>query len=61
MKMAEARKSCLLKKKGSEKIRKMCVRDGVSTQRMFGVSMADLRVIAKTIKGQKALAWIRAR
>lgn len=45
-----------LKKKGSEKTRKMYARHGMATERMFGVSMADLKVIAKTIKGQQALA-----
>ena len=45
-----------LKKKGSEKTRKMYARHGMATERMFGVSMADLKVIAKTIKGQQPLA-----
>jgi 3-methyladenine DNA glycosylase AlkD len=45
-----------LKKKGSEKTRKTYARHGMATERMFGVSMADLKVIAKTIKGQQALA-----
>jgi 3-methyladenine DNA glycosylase AlkD len=45
-----------LKKKGSEKTRTMYARHGMATERMFGVSMADLKVIAKTIKGQQALA-----
>jgi len=45
-----------LKKKGSEKMRKMYIRHGMATEHMFGVSMADLKVIAKTIKGQQALA-----
>lgn len=45
-----------LKKKGSEKTRKIYARHGMATERMFGVSMADLKVIAKTIKGQQALA-----
>jgi 3-methyladenine DNA glycosylase AlkD len=34
----------------------MYARHGRATERMFGVSMADLKVIAKTIKGQQALA-----
>lgn len=45
-----------LKKKGSEKTRKIYARHGMATERMFGVSIADLKVIAKTIKGQQALA-----
>ncbi len=45
-----------LKNKGSEKTRKMYARHGMATERMFGVSMADLKVIAKTIKGQQPLA-----
>jgi len=45
-----------LKKEGSEKMRKMYARHGMATERMFGVSMADLKVIAKKIKGQQRLA-----
>lgn len=45
-----------LKKKGSEKTRKIYARHGMATDNMFGVSVADLKVIAKTIKGQQALA-----
>jgi 3-methyladenine DNA glycosylase AlkD len=45
-----------LKKKGSEKTRNTYARHGMSTERMFGVSIAELKVIAKTIKGQQALA-----
>jgi 3-methyladenine DNA glycosylase AlkD len=45
-----------LKKKGSEKTRITYARHGMATKRMFGVSMAELKVIAKTIKGQQALA-----
>jgi 3-methyladenine DNA glycosylase AlkD len=45
-----------LKKKGSEKTRETYARHGMATERMYGVSMADLKVIAKTIKGQQALA-----
>ena len=44
-----------LKKKGSEKTRKIYARHGMATDNMFGVSVADLKVIAKTIKGQQAL------
>jgi 3-methyladenine DNA glycosylase AlkD len=45
-----------LKKKGSEKMRAMYARHGTKTDNVFGVSMADLKVMAKTIKGQQALA-----
>ena len=45
-----------LKRKGTEKTRKTYARHGMATEKMFGVSVADLKVIAKTIKGQQALA-----
>ena len=45
-----------LRKKGSEKTRNIYARHGMATERMFGVSIAELKVIAKTIKGQQALA-----
>ena len=45
-----------LKAKGSEKTRKTYVRHGIPVERTFGVSVADLKTIAKTIKGQQALA-----
>ena len=45
-----------LKKKGSEKTRKIYARHGMATDNMFGVSVADLKVIAKSMKGQQALA-----
>jgi 3-methyladenine DNA glycosylase AlkD len=45
-----------LKKKGSEKTCQMYARHGMATKNMFGVSMADLKVIAKTIKKQQTLA-----
>src|ERR1700722_13109816 len=45
-----------LKKKGTEKTRVIYARHGMTTDNMYGVSMADLKVIAKTIKGQQALA-----
>ncbi|HXC87035.1 MAG TPA: DNA alkylation repair protein [Candidatus Cybelea sp.] len=45
-----------LKNKGTEKTRKIYARHGMATGKMFGVSVADLKVIAKTIKGQQALA-----
>jgi 3-methyladenine DNA glycosylase AlkD len=45
-----------LKKKGSEKTRKIYARHGMATREMFGVSIADLKPIAKKLKGQQALA-----
>jgi 3-methyladenine DNA glycosylase AlkD len=45
-----------LKKKGKETHRKVYARHGAPAERMFGVSVADLKVIAKTIKGEQALA-----
>jgi 3-methyladenine DNA glycosylase AlkD len=45
-----------LEKKGTEKTRKIYARHGMATDNMFGVSVADLKVIAKKIKGQQALA-----
>jgi 3-methyladenine DNA glycosylase AlkD len=45
-----------LKKKGSEKTRATYVRHGMPADRMFGVSVADLKIIAKTIENQQALA-----
>jgi 3-methyladenine DNA glycosylase AlkD len=45
-----------LKKRGTEKTRKIYARHGMATDNMFGVSVADLKIIAKTIKGQQALA-----
>jgi 3-methyladenine DNA glycosylase AlkD len=45
-----------LKKIGTEKTRKIYARHGMVTDNMFGVSVADLKVIAKTIKGRQALA-----
>lgn len=45
-----------LKKKGKESTRKIYARHGMVTQNMYGVSVADLKIIAKTIKGQQALA-----
>jgi 3-methyladenine DNA glycosylase AlkD len=45
-----------LKKKGSEKTRKIYARHGMATDNMFGVSVADLKVVAKNIKGQQVLA-----
>jgi 3-methyladenine DNA glycosylase AlkD len=45
-----------LKNKGSEKTRKTYARHGMAAAPMYGVSMADLKVIAKTIKGHQVLA-----
>lgn len=45
-----------LKKKGTEKTRKIYARHGMATDNMFGVSVADLKVVAKSIKGQQVLA-----
>ena len=44
-----------LEKKGSEQTRKTYARHGVDGP-MFGVRIADLKTIAKTIKGDQALA-----
>ena len=46
----------VLKKKGKESTRKIYARHGMATENMYGVSVADLKVIAKTIKGQQGLA-----
>jgi 3-methyladenine DNA glycosylase AlkD len=45
-----------LKKKGTEQNRKIYARHGMDSNRLYGVSMADLKIIAKTIKGDQALA-----
>jgi len=45
-----------LKKKGSEKTRKIYARHGMDEGRVLGVSVADMKTIAKAIKGQQALA-----
>ncbi len=45
-----------LKKKGKESTRKIYVRHGMGSDNVYGVSVADLKVIANTIKGQQALA-----
>jgi 3-methyladenine DNA glycosylase AlkD len=45
-----------LKAKGSEQTRKTYVRHGIPADKTFGVSNADLKVIAKTIKRQQDLA-----
>jgi len=45
-----------LESKGTVQARKTYARHGVPPGRTFGVSVADLKVIAKTIKAQQALA-----
>jgi len=45
-----------LKKKGTEKARTIYAKHGMDVERCFGVSVADLKLIAKTIKGEQALA-----
>ena len=45
-----------LKSKGNEKTRALFGRHGMAVERVLGVSVADLKVIAKTIKGQQGLA-----
>jgi len=46
-----------LKKKGTEKGRAMYARHGMPAERVIGVSVADLKVIAKAIKGQQDVAY----
>jgi 3-methyladenine DNA glycosylase AlkD len=45
-----------LKKKGKEQTRKIYARHGMNPERLYGVSVADMKVIAKTIRGEQALA-----
>src|SRR5208283_5671444 len=45
-----------LRSKGKEQTRKIYARHGMDPERVLGVSAADLKVIAKTIKGQHAQA-----
>ena len=45
-----------LESKGSEKTRAIYVRHGIPAGRLFGASVAELKLIAKTIKGNQALA-----
>jgi 3-methyladenine DNA glycosylase AlkD len=45
-----------LKAKGKESARKIYARHGMDADRVYGVSVADLKLIAKTIRGQQALA-----
>jgi hypothetical protein len=45
-----------LKKKGRAQTQKTYARHGMAAESTFGVSIADLKGIAKTIKGKQALA-----
>jgi 3-methyladenine DNA glycosylase AlkD len=45
-----------LKSKGKESARKIYARHGMAADRVYGVSTADMKLIAKTIKKQQALA-----
>ncbi len=45
-----------LKRKGSEQIRKIYSRHGMAAERVYGVKVADMKAIAKPIRGQQALA-----
>ncbi len=45
-----------LKAKGTEKSRKTYIRHGMPEDRVWGVSVADLKLIARKIKGQQELA-----
>jgi 3-methyladenine DNA glycosylase AlkD len=45
-----------LKSKGTEQYRKIYSKHGMDPKRVLGVSTADLKVIAKSIKGQQDLA-----
>lgn len=45
-----------LKKKGSEKTRTIYAKHGLPADRTYGVSVADMKMIAKSIKGQQGLA-----
>ena len=45
-----------LERKGHEKTRAIYSRHGMPVNRVYGVSVADLKVIAKSIKGQQELA-----
>jgi 3-methyladenine DNA glycosylase AlkD len=46
-----------LKKKGSAQTQKTYARHGMAIENTLGVSVADLKSIAKTIKGQQSLAY----
>jgi len=45
-----------LKKKGSAQAQKTYARHGMAVENTFGVSIADLKSTAKTIKGKQSLA-----
>lgn len=45
-----------LKAKGSEKTRATYVRHGMAAERVLGVSVAELKLVAKKIKGEQSLA-----
>ena len=45
-----------LKSKGREKTRMTYARHGMAPERVLGVSVADLKAMAKTIKGEQAIA-----
>jgi len=45
-----------LKSKGSDKTRRIYAKHGMDPDRVYGVSVADLKVIAKSVRGQQALA-----
>src|SRR5260370_31237438 len=45
-----------LKKKGTAQTRKIYGRHGMDPERALGVSSADMKLIAKSIKGEQALA-----
>lgn len=46
-----------LKKNGTEKGRAMYVKHGMPADRVLGVSVADLKIVAKRIKGEQELAY----
>jgi 3-methyladenine DNA glycosylase AlkD len=45
-----------LQKKGTAQTQKTYARHGMATEHTFGTSVADIKTIAKTIKGQQQLA-----
>ena len=45
-----------LAQKGNPKTQQIYARHGMPAERVYGVSVADLKVIAKAIKGEQALA-----
>ena len=45
-----------LKRKGTEQTRKTYARHGMAADRILGVSIADLKLAAKTIRGEQSLA-----